>query len=169
MHYLSIPFQFKTHEWEGSKVEIHGVISKLRVRCRDPLLLSQWSEWTPWTHVTSHWLIYIYLCFCPILWLLYYLNLFIKDIYLCMITYDFISCMSGWYNEFYNLWFSVLLKTNALLLTVSWFFEIQRFCWFSFNYFIYQSCECLWNTVAPKDVTSKSKMSTQMANAKKWC
>ncbi|KAK1784996.1 hypothetical protein P4O66_018431 [Electrophorus voltai] len=27
-------------------------VSKLRVRCRDPLLLSQWSEWTPWKNVS---------------------------------------------------------------------------------------------------------------------
>ncbi|XP_076848977.1 interleukin-12 subunit beta [Brachyhypopomus gauderio] len=26
-------------------------VSMLRVRCRDPLLLSQWSEWTPWQNV----------------------------------------------------------------------------------------------------------------------
>ncbi|XP_057204430.1 interleukin-12 subunit beta [Triplophysa rosa] len=46
--------KFKTHEWEGSKVEIQGVITKLRVRCRDPLLLSQWSEWTPWKNVQDN-------------------------------------------------------------------------------------------------------------------
>ncbi|KAA0715192.1 hypothetical protein E1301_Tti008757 [Triplophysa tibetana] len=43
--------KFKTHEWEGLKVEIQGVVTKLRVRCRDLLLLSQWSDWTPWKHV----------------------------------------------------------------------------------------------------------------------
>ncbi|XP_051580649.1 interleukin-12 subunit beta-like [Myxocyprinus asiaticus] len=45
--------KLETHEWEGSKVEVKGVISKLRVRCRDPLLLSQWSEWTAWEKVSK--------------------------------------------------------------------------------------------------------------------
>ncbi|XP_051513133.1 interleukin-12 subunit beta-like [Myxocyprinus asiaticus] len=43
--------KLETREWEGSKVQVEGVISKLRVRCRDLLLLSQWSEWTPWENV----------------------------------------------------------------------------------------------------------------------
>ncbi|XP_052008929.1 interleukin-12 subunit beta-like [Xyrauchen texanus] len=45
--------KLETQEWEGSKVEVKGVINKLRVRCRDPLLLSQWSEWTSWEKVSK--------------------------------------------------------------------------------------------------------------------
>ncbi|XP_066541124.1 interleukin-12 subunit beta [Hoplias malabaricus] len=34
-----------------SNKKIPKGMSMLRVRCRDPLLLSQWSEWTPWQNV----------------------------------------------------------------------------------------------------------------------
>ncbi|XP_077049875.1 interleukin-12 subunit beta [Siphateles boraxobius] len=44
--------ELKTKEWEErSKIEVKGHIIKLRVRSRDMLLLSQWSEWTSWTNV----------------------------------------------------------------------------------------------------------------------
>ncbi|XP_016308490.1 interleukin-12 subunit beta-like [Sinocyclocheilus anshuiensis] len=44
--------ELKTKEWEeGSKVKVQGSITKLRVRCRDLLLLSQWSEWSKWKNV----------------------------------------------------------------------------------------------------------------------
>lgn len=43
----------KTHQWNGPTVEVQGVVTKLRVRCRDPLVLSQWSEWTPWKNVST--------------------------------------------------------------------------------------------------------------------
>ncbi|KAK9958724.1 hypothetical protein ABG768_010829 [Culter alburnus] len=46
--------ELKTKEWEeGSKIKVEGQISKLRVRCRDMLLLSQWSEWTMWKNVPN--------------------------------------------------------------------------------------------------------------------
>ncbi|XP_043120046.1 interleukin-12 subunit beta [Puntigrus tetrazona] len=39
-------------EWEErSKIKVKGSITKLRVRCRDLLLLSQWSEWSDWKNV----------------------------------------------------------------------------------------------------------------------
>ncbi|XP_073706750.1 interleukin-12 subunit beta [Garra rufa] len=44
--------ELKTKEWEErSKIQVEGSISKLRVRCRDLLLLSEWSEWTMWKNV----------------------------------------------------------------------------------------------------------------------
>uniref|UniRef100_A0A673GAY2 Interleukin-12 subunit beta-like n=1 Tax=Sinocyclocheilus rhinocerous TaxID=307959 RepID=A0A673GAY2_9TELE len=44
--------ELKTKEWEeGSKVKVQGSITKLRVHCRDLLLLSQWSEWSKWKNV----------------------------------------------------------------------------------------------------------------------
>nr|AUN50140.1 interleukin-12 p40c2 subunit [Carassius langsdorfii] len=44
--------ELKTAEWEeGSKIKVQGSITKLRVRCRDLLLLSQWSEWSKWKNV----------------------------------------------------------------------------------------------------------------------
>ncbi|KAL1257112.1 hypothetical protein QQF64_012657 [Cirrhinus molitorella] len=44
--------ELKTKEWdEGSKIQVEGSVSKLRVRCRDLLLLSEWSEWTTWQNV----------------------------------------------------------------------------------------------------------------------
>ncbi|KAG1935172.1 interleukin-12 subunit beta [Pimephales promelas] len=44
--------ELKTKEWEkDSKIEVKGHIRKLRVRSRDMLLLSQWSEWTSWKNV----------------------------------------------------------------------------------------------------------------------
>ncbi|XP_030646295.1 interleukin-12 subunit beta [Chanos chanos] len=36
---------------EGKILMVPLGISKLRVRCRDPLVPSQWSEWTPWKNV----------------------------------------------------------------------------------------------------------------------
>lgn len=36
----------------GSNMKVPKGISKLRVRCRDSLLLSQWSDWTPWQNVS---------------------------------------------------------------------------------------------------------------------
>ncbi|XP_067275725.1 interleukin-12 subunit beta [Pseudorasbora parva] len=44
--------ELETKEWEEvSKFKVKGHIRKLRVRCRDMLLLSQWSEWTSWKNV----------------------------------------------------------------------------------------------------------------------
>ncbi|XP_052388055.1 interleukin-12 subunit beta isoform X2 [Carassius gibelio] len=44
--------ELKTEEREeGSKIKVKGSITKLRVRCRDLLLLSQWSEWSKWKNV----------------------------------------------------------------------------------------------------------------------
>nr|AUN50141.1 interleukin-12 p40c1 subunit [Carassius langsdorfii] len=44
--------KLKTKEWEeGSKFKVRGSITKLRGRCRDLLLLSQWSEWSEWKNV----------------------------------------------------------------------------------------------------------------------
>ncbi|KTF92712.1 hypothetical protein cypCar_00007970 [Cyprinus carpio] len=44
--------ELMTIEWEDkSKDEVPGSITKLRVRCRDLLLLSQWSEWSEWKNV----------------------------------------------------------------------------------------------------------------------
>ncbi|XP_059420428.1 interleukin-12 subunit beta-like [Carassius carassius] len=44
--------ELKTVEWEeGSKIKVQDSITKLRVRCRDLLLLSQWSEWSKWKNV----------------------------------------------------------------------------------------------------------------------
>jgi len=49
---VSVYSQLKTKEWEKeSKIEVEGHIRKLRVRSRDMLLLSQWSEWTSWKNV----------------------------------------------------------------------------------------------------------------------
>uniref|UniRef100_A0A8C2GJV2 Si:dkey-88e18.2 n=1 Tax=Cyprinus carpio TaxID=7962 RepID=A0A8C2GJV2_CYPCA len=46
--------ELMTIEWEDkSKDEVPGSITKLRVRCRDLLLLSQWSEWSEWKNVTN--------------------------------------------------------------------------------------------------------------------
>ncbi|XP_050991685.1 interleukin-12 subunit beta isoform X2 [Labeo rohita] len=46
--------KLQTKDWEeGTKFQVEGSITKLRVRCRDLLLLSQWSEWTPWKNVSS--------------------------------------------------------------------------------------------------------------------
>nr|XP_055030827.1 interleukin-12 subunit beta [Misgurnus anguillicaudatus] len=45
--------EVRTHQWEGPTVKVQGVVTKLRARCRDPLVLSQWSEWTPWKNVSS--------------------------------------------------------------------------------------------------------------------
>ncbi|CAM4580059.1 unnamed protein product [Leuciscus chuanchicus] len=44
--------ELESKEWEeGSKIKVEGHIRKLRVRSRDMLLLSQWSEWTSWKNV----------------------------------------------------------------------------------------------------------------------
>uniref|UniRef100_A0A8C1AE73 Si:dkey-88e18.2 n=2 Tax=Cyprinus carpio TaxID=7962 RepID=A0A8C1AE73_CYPCA len=43
--------ELKTEERESSKIKLEGSITKLRVRCRDLLLLSQWSEWSKWKNV----------------------------------------------------------------------------------------------------------------------
>ncbi|XP_052437993.1 interleukin-12 subunit beta isoform X1 [Carassius gibelio] len=46
--------KLKTKEWEeGSKFKVRGSITKIRGRCRDLLLLSQWSEWSEWKNVTD--------------------------------------------------------------------------------------------------------------------